>query len=227
MWTRIEDIKIEDVPEVARPALERVLGLVRANEERRTAEIREANEALATTRERFETLIESLGGDDTHGKAVRELYHGAQAAYEIVRERVQHVVEVEWMAFEARNADYRQIPEKVRQDFATLISSPTFEQRFEAPNNVLRMEQALEFALYRNKVNRGALSPDVKPPPAAPVAAPAPAPVQKAPPTVEARRQAIVNDGGSAGGLPKRTLADRDWSEIGNEWDHLLTPRGG
>lgn len=225
-WKSLEEVNVEGVPEIARPHVEKVLALARANEERRTEEVKAAKDGFESVRTQFAEMLGKFEGDQAG--AAKDILAGLEVAAQDLSEMQTHSVDIAWMAFEARNPGYHALPMELRTDFANLIADPQFRTRWQGRNDVVRMEEALQFAAFRKKLSldtlRGAAPPAPAPAPAkgAPPAQAAAPPPPGAPPARGPRQQALVDTGDTASAAPRRGVDEQEFGEILSQHEHLL-----
>jgi hypothetical protein len=123
-----------------------------------------------------------------------------------------------WMAFEARNPHYTQLPPTTKEVFAKALENPNFEGTWDGKTYVEKLEDALRFAQYRTNVQVSQAPATQQ----APMAQMPPLATQPRDRGV-ARRQAAVASGETGGGLPVRAIDELSWDEVLGRHDHLLS----
>jgi hypothetical protein len=211
-WSSLDDVAVDALPEHVRAYVAPLLTLARAKE---TAQ-QEALAAYQQSKTFFDQMIEQM---DANGVAdAKPIASQLEAQSQVLNQYAGQLAQSAWMAFEARNQHYNQLPPNTKEAFAKLLENPNFETTWDGKTYVEKLEDALRYAQYRTGVQ------------VAPMAATVAAPTAQLPPLSPqprdagvARRQAAVASGETGGGLPVRAIDELSWDEVLGRHDHLLS----
>ncbi len=211
-WSSLDDVSVDNLPEPVRAYVSPLLALARAQEARQS----EAMAAYQQSKSFFDQMVEQLESQGVTD--AKPMASQLEAQSQVLNQYAGQLAQSAWMAFEARNAHYTQLPPQTKETFAKLLENPNFETTWDGKTYVEKLEDALRYAQYRTGVQVA--------PAAATVAAPkAPLPALSTQPrdTGVARRQAAVASGETGGGLPVRAIDELSWDEVLGRHDHLLS----
>lgn len=211
-WSSLDDVSVDNLPEPVRAYVSPLLALARAQEARQS----EAMAAYQQSKSFFDQMVEQLESQGVTD--AKPMASQLEAQSQVLNQYAGQLAQSAWMAFEARNAHYTQLPPQTKETFAKLLENPNFETTWDGKTYVEKLEDALRYAQYRTGVQVASA--------AATVAAPtAPLPALSTQPrdTGVARRQAAVASGETGGGLPVRAIDELSWDEVLGRHDHLLS----
>ena len=211
-WNSLDDVTVDALPESVRAYVSPLLALARAQE----ASQREAMAAYQQSKTFFDQMIEQMEASGIED--AKPIASQLEAQSQVLNQYAGQLAQSAWMAFEARNQHYNQLPPNTKETFAKLLENPNFETTWDGKTYVEKLEDALRYAQYRTGVQ------------VAPMAATVAAPTAQLPPlstqprdTGVARRQAAVASGETGGGLPVRAIDELSWDEVLGRHDHLLS----
>jgi hypothetical protein len=200
----IDDIKMDIVPESARPWVEKLAGVAKSSVSKTRAEVERERSTLQSSIRAWDELTESIrGSDDKEAAAMsaikseRERYSSLEQDYDRVR---REAAAMTWHAFEATHADYDSLPEATRDVFTGLIERGL--DMFDGKNDVERLDGALKFAMFKTGVGTKA------------------APVRDE--DEDAGKASLLSRGGRAPVVERADVKGMSIDDVLNQFDDLL-----
>jgi hypothetical protein len=149
-------VKLEDVPEAARPYVERVQQLASARAEARDAELTLAKKGFDDARDSLNEWVKNIDASGDPQQAIAQEYVKLKADYEQAQAYVNEVEErntvQSWDTFKRLHPEVETLPAETRAVFASNIERGL--GLFDGETVIAKLEQALEFSMFKTGLGR-------------------------------------------------------------------------
>ena len=162
----------------------------------------------------FRDLISRLDGASSD-ESIQILSTQVEDQNKQLAETTNDLIGTTWKAFNSMHPEFEKIPDNLRHEFASILESKSFYDKFQGDTLLDKMEDAWRFAAYRTGVDLSRL------PSSAPISAHKSVLINENVST-KSKRQGVIADGSLSTNRPTRSIDDMSWEDIRDRHGYLL-----